>query len=791
MLFREVQFLQDILCNIVGLVLCFEDDNIEKDSLPFDFFHTLPNVFILAIKKCFGLKEIFPSQKLQVHDGGLAGLKELFLVDLKELELVGLEHPWVQPYSEKLQVLSLKRCPQLQKLVYCAVSFINLKKLRVKLCERMEYLFTFATVKSLVKLETLIINSCESIKEIIKHENEDGCAEMVFGRLKSIKLKSLPRLVRFYSGKATLQCSYLKIVMVVKCPSMKTFSEGVMKVPKFSGIQTSKDSDLIFHEDLNTTIKKLFHEEVEKSACDLEHLKFGDHPNLEVIWLGVVPIPRNDSFNNLQSLAVVECESLSNVIPFYLLRFLSNLKEIEVSNCQSVKAIFDVKGEGADMKPISLSLKKLILNQLPNLEHIWNLNPDEILSLEDLQQVSISNCQTLKSLFPTSVANHLIKLHVRACATLVEIFVEAETAFEGETKQFNFHCLTSITLWELPELKYLYPGKHTLEWPMLAHLDIYHCDKLKLFKIEHHSDEFSDTKDQLGISIHQQPAFSVKKVFPKLVQLSLKKEDAMAILQGQLQVMPSIEHQAITWKDTRIGQGQFGANVAYLLQNLKLLKLMCYHEDDKSNIFSSGLLEEIPNIENLEVVCSSFTEIFCSQGPTHDCSKVLSKLKRLHLKNLPQLNAIGLENSWVEPLLKTLETLEVFSCPAMKILVPSTVSFSNLTSLSVDECHGLLYLFTSSTAKRLGQLKHISIRDCQAIQEIVCKEEDHESEDEDITFDQLSLLSLQSLPNIVVIYSRTFKLKFPCLDQVIIKECPQMKYSYVPDLHEFKPQEQA
>ncbi|BAT83769.1 hypothetical protein VIGAN_04098700 [Vigna angularis var. angularis] len=126
----------------------------------------------------------------------------------------------------------------------------------------MEYLFTFATVQSLVKLETLIINSCESIKEIIKDEKEDGCAEMVFGRLKSIELESLPRLVRFYSGKATLQCSYLKIVMVVKCPSMITFSEGVIKVPMLSGIQTSKDSDLTFHDDLNTTIEKLFHQEI-------------------------------------------------------------------------------------------------------------------------------------------------------------------------------------------------------------------------------------------------------------------------------------------------------------------------------------------------------------------------------------------------------------------------------------------------------------------------------------------------------------------------------------------------
>ncbi|KAG4925505.1 hypothetical protein JHK87_051045 [Glycine soja] len=115
-----------------------------------------------------------------------------------------------------------------------------------------------------------------------------------------------------------------------------------------------------------------------------------------------------------------------------------------------------MEGTEVDMKPasqISLPLKKLILNQLPNLEHIWNLNPDEILILQEFQEVCISNCQSLKSLFPTSVASHLAMLDVRSCATLEEIFVENEAVMKGETKQFNFHCLTTLTLWELPELK--------------------------------------------------------------------------------------------------------------------------------------------------------------------------------------------------------------------------------------------------------------------------------------------------------------------------------------------------
>jgi len=135
-------------------------------SLPFDLFHKLPSLECLVVQNCFGLREIFPSQKLQVHDKVLATLKQLFLLNLKELESIGLEHTWVQPYSQKLESLRLHFCPRLQNLVSCAPSLINLKELEVMYCDQMEYLFTFTTAKSLVKLETLIVTNCESIKKL-------------------------------------------------------------------------------------------------------------------------------------------------------------------------------------------------------------------------------------------------------------------------------------------------------------------------------------------------------------------------------------------------------------------------------------------------------------------------------------------------------------------------------------------------------------------------------------------------------------------------------------------------
>jgi len=262
MLLSDASLPQDLLYNLYRLEVCFEDVDNGKGTLPFDFFHKVPSVEFLTIRNCFSLKEIFPSQKLQVHETILARLKTLSLLELNELEWVGLEHPWVQPYSEKLETLKLESCPRIEKIVSCAVSFINLKELRVAFCKSIEYLFTFGTLKSLVKLETLTVTNCESMKEIAKNEDEDGCDEMVLGRLRLIELNCLPRLVRFYSGNATLQCSYLKKVMIAKCPNMKTFSEGVIKVPIFFEIKTSKDSDLTFHGDLNSTIQQLFHEQV-------------------------------------------------------------------------------------------------------------------------------------------------------------------------------------------------------------------------------------------------------------------------------------------------------------------------------------------------------------------------------------------------------------------------------------------------------------------------------------------------------------------------------------------------
>jgi len=230
-----------LLCNLNKLDLSYENVDRKEKTLPFDLLK-VPSLQRLEVRHCFGLKEIFPSQKLEVHDGKLPELKRLTLVKLHDLESIGLEHPWVKPFS------------------------VTLKKLTVRLCDKIHYLFTFSTAESLVQLEFLCIEKCDLIREIVKKEDEDASAEIKFRRLTTLELVSLPKLASFYSGKTTLQFSRLKTVTVDECPNMITFSEGTINAPMFQGIETSiYYSNLTFLNDLNTTVQWLFVKKVRNS----------------------------------------------------------------------------------------------------------------------------------------------------------------------------------------------------------------------------------------------------------------------------------------------------------------------------------------------------------------------------------------------------------------------------------------------------------------------------------------------------------------------------------------------
>ncbi|WVZ06064.1 hypothetical protein V8G54_019410 [Vigna mungo] len=744
---------QDLLCKLNYLQLCFEDENNKKDTFPFHFLQKVPSLEHLLVCECFGLMEIFPSQTLQYHEIILVRLRKLTLNNLPELDTIGLEHSWIKPYTKKLEFLKLEKCPRLEKLVSDVVSFSNLKQLDVESCEEMKNLFTFSTAKSLVQLEILTVLNCESMKEIVKNEDEDAYKEIILGRLKELKLNFLSKLVSFYSGNAMLQLPCLSTVTIVKCPKMKKFSEGGLNVPMFSGIKTSlMDSDFHFHNDFNSTVQWL-HQHVSDEHS--KHLTLADDSKLEKILHSKAAFPDNN-FSSLRSL-VVNNVTKDHLIPSQVLLCLKSLEELEVKSCKEMGKIFDVNDLDTEKKGIVSRLKKLNLDTLPNLKCVWNKNPRGIVSFPNLEEVFVSDCGELEALFPSSLARNLVKLEeldIENCEKLVDIVGKDDEIELETTKMFKFPCLLFLILFRLPRLSCFYPGKHHLVCPLLETLDVSYCPKLKLFTSEFHDSHKESVieiqvSSTITISRLQHPIFLIEKVVPKLKELTVNEESIILLSHANLP------------QD--------------LFRKLNLL-LLCQEDEDEDNrkdTLPFDFLLKVPSLEHLKLSgYFGLTEIFPSvKLKVHD--KILSRLKHLTLYNLEVLKSIGLEHSWVKPYSERLESLELIECPQVVKLVSGAVSFMNMKLLHVTDCERMEYLFTFSVAKSLVQLVDLSIQNCGSIKEIVKNQ--NEDASHEIIFGWLKILNLDSLPLLGSFYSGKATLLFSRLKKVTISKCPNMK----------------
>ena len=219
-----------------------------------------------------------------------------------------------------------------------------------------------------------------------------------------------------------------------------------------------------------------------------------------------------NSFCKLEQLGVYNCENLMSIFPPNMLGRLQNLIHLFIRNCNSVEEVFEIRGvnvnEICDM--VSIQLRILRLSDLPKLKHVWSSDPQTMLTFQNLREVQVSSCKSLRSLFPASVAKsleQLEELYIDDCG--LEEIVAMEEGSETTTK-FVFPRLISLSLNMLPDLKCFYQGKHTLEWLSLKKLRIYKCDKVKI--VASNDLNFPNT-NELGHHLpSQQSLFLIEKV---------------------------------------------------------------------------------------------------------------------------------------------------------------------------------------------------------------------------------------------------------------------------------------
>ncbi|GLT60284.1 hypothetical protein SLA2020_330560 [Shorea laevis] len=265
---------------------------------------------------------------------------------------------------------------------------------------------------------------------------------------------------------------------------------------------------------------------------NLERLWLYKLPNLSVVAnVEGVEATSPHIFSNLKFFWMWECSRMKRLFSFELLQGLQNLEEITVWNCQQMEEIIGWEGEEENHTADATTTTTFTLPKLREL-NLWNLPELKricptrgVMVCDDLQQLQIVECSTMKRLFPIELLQSLRNLEnitVRNCQQMEEII-----GWEGEeenhtadatttTTTFTLPKLRWLNLRNLPELKRICPTRGVMVCDSLQELQIEECPKLRRIPL-------------VG-NVRPSPPAALKEIYikPKELWESLEWEDPNA-----------------------------------------------------------------------------------------------------------------------------------------------------------------------------------------------------------------------------------------------------------------------
>ncbi|MFQ6670315.1 hypothetical protein Gotur_035290, partial [Gossypium turneri] len=127
-----------------------------------------PNLQTLRIERCFGMEEII--QDSQVSTISFQCLREVQVTKCNKLKF--LFPMCVANSLGQLQTLKIERCFGMEEIIQdsqvSTISFQCLREVQVRECNKLKFLFPMCVANSLGKLQTLKIERCFGMEEIIQ-----------------------------------------------------------------------------------------------------------------------------------------------------------------------------------------------------------------------------------------------------------------------------------------------------------------------------------------------------------------------------------------------------------------------------------------------------------------------------------------------------------------------------------------------------------------------------------------------------------------------------------------------
>ncbi|XP_042939229.1 uncharacterized protein LOC122274265 isoform X8 [Carya illinoinensis] len=708
-------------------------------------------------------------------------------------------------------------------------SFKNLKVLKVDNCEKLIFIFSSSIARGLSLLEELNITRCNNMVAIFVKEEEDGIEDqgdmMLFGRLQTLVLRDLPKLVGFLSSKDSFMADCretnsegshdLQLPLLhhdqVSFPSLQKLS--MTGLPKIKYVWScGQEPKIVF-----TGLEQL--QVVEINDCGVEEIvaveRGGEAVAIrtlmfpQVYTLAFRNLPRLKRFcqgvyvtkwPKLKWMTIKGCDKVeifaSEVVSFE--KTVQDQRQSEMSNIK--QSLFSVDELSFP------SLKTLQILEMDSLEIIFGklegqngkepqvlISPASgteesgaathfvsTLSFPSLKKLYISRMDKLEIIWQDQVAAtsfpNIQELSIDFCHKLLHVF------------QSNLHATTTTLM------------------QSLTRLNITYCSSLESIFGNMEGQNGKESQVLMAPSSGTEDGIAGHIEFPILTQLLLFELPKLKwIFEGvhtNLESWPSLKHLSLWECGEQVNKMIWASKFASSSSSQENQLLTCIQQP--MFVFEEGTfrnLEYFPDLEYLAFYFGGRTKCPSRFSDFLDPSSLLTGLpnllklyvfdrvreeyyelvvQKIRLRILRLCRLWMLTHLWKEhstrpcKLFHNLEYLDVSRCGKLKNIVPSSVSLHNLTGLEISSCHGLINLLTSSTAKTLVQLKRMTVFDCKRIIELVAMEDIGEA-NVAITFNKLRYLELRGLPNFTHFCSGPYSFGFPSLDEVIVRCCPEMK----------------
>uniref|UniRef100_A0A2N9EWZ6 Uncharacterized protein n=1 Tax=Fagus sylvatica TaxID=28930 RepID=A0A2N9EWZ6_FAGSY len=232
----ELSFFADVEANVqtLGKTLYGDDCN----ALSIVLMQGLLTLEELEVKNCGGLLEVFKLEGLLTREGDN---KICCSQDLQVFGCNALKHlftPILARSLQNLKSLKIKRCDEVEYLIakeeedqilsdnhLQPLYFPKLEIVHVKRCNKLKYLFLITMTDSLLRLSTLKVKGASQLAEVFTNEDEGDIVvqkDVMLPRIENILLRELPSLVNFCPRKYHVILPELHSLTVQKCPNMTT-----------------------------------------------------------------------------------------------------------------------------------------------------------------------------------------------------------------------------------------------------------------------------------------------------------------------------------------------------------------------------------------------------------------------------------------------------------------------------------------------------------------------------------------------------------------------------------------